>query len=120
MHNAVAGLVFQEGKFCHVNPLPQSLHWLPVKYRINFKVLLLTFKAIHGLAPPYICQLISVRETGSYNLRCNNDFVLNYPTCKSLITLGDRSFYVAVPKLWNDLSYLIRNISSPTCFEKLH
>ena len=30
-----------------------SLHWLPVKARVDFKVLLLTYKALHGLAPTY-------------------------------------------------------------------
>ena len=33
------------------------------------------------------------------------------PSCKSLSTLGDRSFYMAAPKLWNDLPLFMRNIS---------
>ncbi len=66
---------------------------------------------IHGLAPPYISELISVRDTsGRYNLRSNEGILLNFPTCKSFITLGDRSFYMAAPKLWNDLPISIRNI----------
>ena len=36
----------------HVTPVRQQLHWLPVQFRIQFKVLLLTFKAIHNLDPP--------------------------------------------------------------------
>ena len=50
VQNAAARLIFEESKYCHVTPLLKSLHWLPVKYRIIFKVLLITFKAIHGLA----------------------------------------------------------------------
>ena len=49
----------------------RNYYWLLVKYRINFKVLpvLLTFKAIHGLAPPYISELVSVKDTnGRYSL----------------------------------------------------
>ena len=34
--------------------------WLPVSSRINFKILLLTFKAIHGLAPSYINDLVKL------------------------------------------------------------
>jgi len=46
---------------------------LPVKYRIVFKILLITFKAIHGFATAYIRELISVRDTtGRHNLRSNN------------------------------------------------
>ena len=36
----------------------------------------------------------------------------------SLSTLGDRSFYMAAPKLWNDLPLFIRNISSVNAFKK--
>ena len=115
-----ARLVFEESKFCHITPLLRSLHCLPVKYRIDFKVLLLTFKAIHGLTPPYISELISVKDTsGRYSLRSNNGILLNFPTCKSFTTLGDRSFRdMATPKSWNDLPLFIRNISSVNSFKK--
>ena len=96
VQNAAARLVVQESRFCHITPLLKSLHWLPVKYRIVFKILLITFKAIHGLAPAYISELISVRDaTGRHNLRSNNGLRLNHSSCKSLATLGDRSFHVA-------------------------
>ena len=73
VQNSAARLAFKESKFCYIRPLLKSLHWLPVKYRIGFKVLLLTFKAIHGLAPSYISDLISVKDTsGRYVLRSNN------------------------------------------------
>ena len=119
VQNAAARLVVQESRFCHITPLLKSLHWLPVKYRIVFKLLLITFKAIHGLAPAYISELISVRDaTGRYNLRSNNYLRLNYSSCKSLATLGDRSFHVAAPKLWNDLPFSLRNIKSLYNFKK--
>ena len=64
VQNAAARLIFEESKYCHVTPLLKALHWLPVKYRIIFKVLLinLIFKAIHGLVPVYISELFSVRD----------------------------------------------------------
>ena len=37
----------------HINPVLNNLHWLPVNYRIQFKILTITFKAIHGMAPSY-------------------------------------------------------------------
>ena len=55
IQNAAARLILKESKFCHdITPLLMTLHWLPVKYRIHFKILLLTFKAISLLAPSYI------------------------------------------------------------------
>jgi len=119
VQNSAARLVFEESKFCHITPLLRALHWLPVVYRIVFKISLLTFKAIHKLAPTYISELVSLRDTmGRYNLRINNGKLLNIPPCKSLSTLGDRSFYMAAPKLWNDLPLFIRNISSVSVFKK--
>ena len=103
VQNAAARLIFQESRFCHITPLLKSLHWLPVKYRIVFKIILITFKAIHGLAPAYISELISVRDTGRYDFRSNDGLLLAPCRGKTLTTLGDRSFHAAAPKLWNDL-----------------
>ena len=119
VQNSAARLVFEESKFCHITPPRRSLHWLPVKHRIDFKVLLLTLKVIYVLTLPYISQLISVKDTsGEYSLRSNNSILLNFPTSKSVTMLGDQSFYMAAPKLWNDLPLFIRNISSVNSFKK--
>ena len=60
VQNAAARLIFEQPKFCHITPVLSQLHWLPIKYRIEFKILLMTFKAIiHGMAPDYLCKLIS-------------------------------------------------------------
>ena len=98
----------------------RALPWLPVANRIVFKILLLTFKAIHKLAPNYMSELVSLKDNeGRYYLRSNDGKLLNIPSCESLSTLGDRSFYMAAPKLWNDLPlFIIRNISSVNAFKK--
>ena len=54
----------------------------------------------------------------AYSLRSYDGKRLNIPSCKSLSTLGDGSFYMAAPKLWNDLPLFIRNISSVNAFKK--
>ena len=50
VQNATARLLTSCKKYDHITPVLRKLHWLPVKYRINFKILLLTFKALHGIA----------------------------------------------------------------------
>ena len=37
----------------------RHLHWLPVKWRINYKIVVLVFRALHGLAPAYVAMLIT-------------------------------------------------------------
>ena len=62
---------------------------------------------------PYMSDLVSLKDTENrYHLRSNNGKLLNIPPYKSFSTLGDRSFCMAAPKLWNDLPLFIRNISS--------
>ena len=118
VQNAAARLVFQESKFCRITPLLRSLHWLPVKYRIDFKILLLTFKAIHKIAPDYISNLISLKGSTRYSLRSSNTMLLSVPSGKSLKTLGDRAFCMAAPALWNTLPYHIRSCSSLNIFKQ--
>ena len=91
---------------------------LPVKYRIIFKIILITFKAIHGLALAYISEPISVRDTRRYDFRSNDGLLLAPCRGKTLTTLGDRSFHAAAPKLWNDLPGSIRNTQSLNKFKK--
>ena len=73
VQNSAARLVLEESKFCYITPLLRALHQLPVAYRIAFKILLLSFKAIHKLAPTFISELASLKDTGGrYFLRSNN------------------------------------------------
>ena len=60
IQNAAARLAMNIGKYSHVTQALQDLHWLPVRTHIHFKISSLVFKAIHGLAPPYISDLITV------------------------------------------------------------
>ena len=114
--NASARLVCNAPRFCHITPIMRDLHWLPIRARINFKVLLLTFKALHGLAPQYLRSLISVK-TSCYNLRGSNTLLLAKPSVKSKVTLGDRAFAIAAPSLWNSLPSELRSITCLTSFK---
>ena len=51
------------------SPLLYELQWLPVWWRIHCKILFLTFKAVHGQSPSYICDLITIKSKSSYHLR---------------------------------------------------
>src|SRR4029434_3953593 len=52
--NAAACKLTRTKRYEHISPVLASLHWLPVKSRIDFKVLLLTYKALNDLAPNYL------------------------------------------------------------------
>ena len=109
VQNAAARLVSGTSKYSRITPILFDLHWLPVIYRIHFKILILTFKAIHGTAPAYLQEMVKRKEQGRYSLRSTDGLILDTPTFKSLRTLGDRSFTMAAPVLWNGLPQEIRN-----------
>ena len=74
--NAAARLVCRAPRYCRITPLLCELHWLPVRQRISFKILLFVFKVIHGFAPTYLRELVSIKRSGNYNLRSSSDGLL--------------------------------------------
>ena len=115
VQNAAARVVTRSRKFEHITPSLIELHWLPIAQRIEYKILLLTFKALHGLAPTYIKDLIKVSKY-SRNLRSNSQNFLVVP--KTFYSkYGDRSFSYAAPTLWNKLPLECREATSVNCFK---
>ena len=92
-----------------ITPILIELHWLPIKKRIEYKILLLTFKATHNLAPQYISDLLQPYPTPR-PLRSSEENFLAIPQSRTK-TYGDRAFSVAAPKLWNGLPENLRNIN---------
>ena len=117
VQNAAARLIMDIGKYSHITPALYELHWLPVLARIHFKILLLAFKAIHGLAPAYISNLLVIKRKSSYNIRSNSGILLEPPRGKMLATLGERAFQAAAPQLWNELPLQLRTIGSVEIFK---
>ena len=85
--------------------------------------MLVTYKAVHGLAPSYITELITIKSSAMerYALRSNNDheLLLKPPPCKTHTTLGDRAFMASAPKLWNAFPVKIRNTNTVDRFKRL-
>ena len=59
IQNAAARVLMRSNSRDHVSPVLASLHWLPVKFRTEFKNLLLTYKALNDQAPSYLKDLIA-------------------------------------------------------------
>ncbi len=59
VQNAAARVLTRTRKYDHISPVLSTLHWLPIKHCIDFKILLMTYKALNGLAPQYLSELLS-------------------------------------------------------------
>ena len=102
-----AKIVLNDYKTAH-NRLLSDLHWLPVAQRIDYKISLLTFKAIVAGEPKYISDMLH-----SYNparsLRSSRQFLLDQPLSKS--ALHDRAFSILGPKTFNKLPLDVRRLA---------
>ena len=98
LHHRAAPLIKHTQKHDHSTPVMRSLHWLPVRSRIIFKILLLVYKSIHGLAPAYLSELIKPYAPES-NLQSGMKNRLIEPL-RRLVTFGDQAFYKAGPTLF--------------------
>ena len=74
----------------------KTLHWLPIKYRINYKVCTLVFKCLHAMAPPYLIKLIKIKQQRRQGLRSGNiNNILEVPKTKRK-TFASQAFSVYV------------------------
>ena len=76
VQNTAARIITQTRKFDHITPVLSDLHWLPVSYRIVFKILLLVFKSLNNLSPSYLADRLSY----SRNLRSASKQLLELTT----------------------------------------
>lgn len=111
VQNAAARLVSKTNRFDNVSisKFIREYHWLRVRDRISFKVLLITHKALSNSAPSDIMNLIK---------RSRNSRVDILQHAQSHSKFGDRCFQVAAPKLWNSLPPIIRCERDITTFKR--
>ena len=113
--NNAARIVSLRRKYDHITPVLKDLHWLPVEYRTNYKILLLAYKAQHGMAPPYLSSLLSPYKP-ERSLRSEGKHLLTTP-CYRLEGFGKRYFEHAAPSLWNTLPISIKCAQSIDIFK---
>ena len=77
--NATARLIFRIPKFDHISPALFHLHWLPVAYRVHFKLLLLVYKSLNNQGPQYIQEYLQPYSVTGHDLRSCNQGLLKIP-----------------------------------------
>ena len=102
-------------QFQHISPVMKDLHWLPIKKQIECKILVLTLKCVHNLAPAYLTEPLYNRT--NMGTRADNKNLLVVPKVKKS-TLGWRSFSFTAPFLWNQLPNHLRHASRLEIFKK--
>ena len=116
VQNNAARVVSGSKKYDHITPVLKDFHWLPIRKRIDFKILLLTFKCMQGCAPLYLRELL-VKQANTRTLRSNTKNLLQIPLT-NLKRFGDRAFCAYAPRLWNELPDNIKAAESVQNFKK--
>ena len=116
IQNWAARLIDGAMRCSHAATLLKKLHWLPIAVRVEFKILLLTHRALNGQAPDNIGHCVSRRQPVR-SLRSSEHCLLCVPLTRC--HWGDRAFSVAAPSLWNALPHHLTLSSMTTAAFKL-
>ena len=106
--NNAARMLSLRRHFDHISPVLKELRWLPVEQRIEYNVLLLTYKALHGKAPAYTPQLLSL-YTPTRPLRSENK--------NHLRGLADAALRMPLHPFWNPHLTPVKRTSSIDTFK---
>ena len=98
----------------HITPVVINLIWLPVEQRIQYKLLIQVYKALNGLAPEYISDLVQA-YVPTRTLRSAGAHLLLEP--KTTTRWGARAFSNSAPVLWNTLPTTLKAAASLASFK---
>ena len=115
IQNNAARLVTRTRRTEHITPVLINLHWLPVRRRIDYKILLITFSVLHHGVPGYLRSQLHLRSS-SRSLRSSSSQTLLVPRTKTK-SYGDRAFAACAPRLWNHLPDHIKNSDNIDIFK---
>lgn len=113
VQNAAARVALNSSRYTSISHLLSTLHWLPVAYRIKFKIASLTHSALNTKQPAYIYDLLHP-YTPARTLRSSDQHLLQIP--RTHLRLTDQSFATASPTIWNSLPFDLRTTTSPKAF----
>jgi hypothetical protein len=120
VQNAAAKLYGGLRRYDHVTPiLRDNLHWLPVTYRIAFKIAVLTYNALHNMAPSYLTEMCHLTVSNPYVASHRSATHGDLLQCGwNSVFYGQRSFYYSSPRVWNSLPTTVRQQHSQSSFKK--
>ena len=96
----------------------KSLGWMSVNNRLKYNKAVFTYKAINGLTPSYISDLLKpTAKTCSRTLRSSETRSLTVPRSRTALYGG--SFSRSAPKLWNSLPDIVRMAPTLNAFKMI-
>ena len=103
----------------HVSSALVELQWLPVCYRIQFKLGVLMYMAHNGQSPTYISDTLTPVSRGpARDGRLRSADTTDYLVPRTRSKLGERAFCVSGPLVWNSLPESLQTVDCITTFRR--
>ena len=115
VQHCLARVVTRSPRFSRSVPLLKSLHWLPVHYRIIFKMCTIAYQALSSTQPAYLNSMLTPTRN-SRQLRSTSSNPLHIPRVKT--KAGTRAFSVAAPAVWNSLPASVKSQGNIISFRR--
>ena len=118
VQNIAAKIVLGKGRYDSSTRCLAELHWLPIQQRIEFKIITLVHKSLHGLAPQYLVNLLTRKVQTREGLCSNNKTSQLEIPATTRKTFSARAFSVLGPQLWNELPDNLQKIDNYVSFKQ--
>ena len=116
VQNVATRLIFELGTRQHVTASLLQLHWLPVRWRVQFKLCCLVHSVFYGKCPDYLANVVSLVDCGRPRrgllFSSSSDFSLPRLRTK----FGERAFTYAGRSAWNSLLKDLQAVTDPGLF----
>jgi len=119
VQNAAAKLIFGLRPRDHVTSVLQHLYWLPVYYRIQFKLCLLMYSACYQHCLAYISNVVQSVATSTHRQGLRSSTCPTYVVPRTRTKLEERAFSLSGPVAWNTLPANIRSTADLKLFKPL-
>ena len=127
VQNNAARVIFRKSKRSHVTQLLIRLHWLPVRYRIRYKIATLAYRMFDNTLPQCLARLLKIKgkeaprsdknASTARVTRSSKERLLVPPKIPRTSTYGERAFNAQAPMVWNALPNSVRNSPSMEAFK---
>jgi len=118
VQNAAARLLMGLLRRDHVRSALKELHWLPVVYRIKFKLALMMFTIHTRQCPDYLSSSVQACSSDLARIRLRSATTINYSVPRTRTKFGERAFSVAGPVVWNSIPAAVREADTVSWFKR--
>jgi len=119
VQNSATRLMFKLSSREHVTPCLLQLHWLPVRWRVQFKLCCIMHSSVlYGTCPAYLTNIVEPAGAGRTRSGLRSTSSTDYTLSRLHTKFAERAFSYAGPSAWNGLSEDLRVVADPAELRK--